>query len=50
MNLIEKICARLRHPFRQLMRCDVHLDKTISCTRYYICRVCGEVIREEETT
>lgn len=48
MNLIHKLCARLGHPFRRLMRCDVHLDKTLSCTRRYICRVCGEVVREEK--
>lgn len=48
MNLIEKICALARHPFRRKMAVEVHLDKTINCTRYYICRVCGEVIREEK--
>ena len=47
MNLIHNLCARLGHPWRRLMCCDVHLDKTISCTRYYICRVCGEVFPEE---
>ena len=49
MTLIFKLCERLRHPFRRLMRCDVHLDKNLSCTRFYTCRVRGKTIREEKS-
>lgn len=49
MKLIHKLCTRLGHPMRQLLRCDVHLDGHFSRTRWYKCRVCGEVVREEET-
>lgn len=48
MTFIHKLCARLRHPFRRLMRCEVHLGEHFSRTRYYLCRVCGEAIREDE--
>lgn len=46
MTLIHKLCAGLLHPFRRLLRCDVHSD--FSRTRWYVCRVYGEVIREEK--
>lgn len=48
MILLQKICARLRHPFRQPIKDEIHLDSTFHRTRYYICRVCGEVIREDQ--
>ena len=49
MTLIHKLCARLRHPFRLLMKTEIHMDGRFCRTRHYICRVCGEVIREEST-
>ena len=49
MNLLHKLCGRLGHPFRQLMKTEVHLDGHFCRCRWYRCRICGEVIREEET-
>lgn len=49
MNLLHKLCGLLtRHRFRRLIRSEVHLSNNFSRTRWYICRVCGEVTREEE--
>lgn len=50
MTLIFKLCARLRRPFRRLMKTEIHMDGHFGRTRHYICRICGEVVREEETT
>lgn len=47
MTLIHKLCAMLRHPFRRLIRMDIDLQHAHR-TRYYLCRVCGEVMREDE--
>lgn len=47
MTLIYKLCALARHPFRRKMAVEITLDKNLSCTRFYTCRVCGKVIREE---
>ena len=48
MRLIRKLCAMARHPLRRPLRCEVHLDGHFSRTRWYLCRVCGEVVREEK--
>lgn len=48
MNLLQKLCGLLtRHRFRRKMAVEITLDKTLSCTRFCTCRVCGKVIREE---
>ena len=48
MNLLQKLCGLLtRHRFRRKMAVEITLDKTLSCTRFYTCRVCGKVIRED---
>ena len=49
--MLYKLCAALtRHRFRRPVRVDVHFDDHghgLGCTRWYICRVCGQVVREE---
>ena len=45
-SLIHKLCALARHPFRQLIRVDINLQQTHR-TRYYLCRVCGEIVRKD---
>ena len=42
MDLLHKLCARLGHPFRRLIPVEVE-----DVPRRYICRVCGEIVREE---
>ena len=49
MTLIDKFCAKLlKHRLRRQIACEVHLGEHFSRTRRYICRVCGEIVREEE--
>lgn len=48
MDLIHKLCTRMGHPLRRLIRCDVHLEGEFHRTRHYICRVCGQVFPGEE--
>lgn len=48
MTLLQKLCELARHPFRRKMAVEITLDKTLSCTRFYICPVCGKTIREEK--
>lgn len=47
MNLLQKLCELARHPFRRKLAVEITLDKNLSCTRFYTCRVCGKVIRED---
>ena len=47
MTLIYKLCELARHPFRRKIAVEITLDKNLSCTRFYICPVCGKTIREE---
>lgn len=47
MTLLQKLCELARHPSRRKMAVEITLDKTLSCTRFYTCRVCGKVIRED---
>ena len=48
MTLLQKFCARLGHPLRREIKTEIHLDGHFTRTRWYICRVCGEIVREEK--
>lgn len=49
MTLIYKLCELARHPFRRPIYTEIQLKNSFHRTRYYICQVCGEVVREETT-
>ena len=50
MDLLHKLCTRLGHRIRKPLACEVHVEQGhgFGCTRWYVCRVCGEVVREEK--
>lgn len=48
MELIHRLCTRMGHPLRRLMKCEVHLDGHFSRARWYRCWVCGQVFPKEE--